>query len=57
MVDKAIPIPPITGIASLNAELLSAAPHSPDTIQIGTTVGTHCGPGTVLVTFFRKAIG
>ena len=38
-----------------NQEILNAAPHSPDIVQIGSAVGTHCGSGAVLVTFFRKA--
>lgn len=38
-----------------NKEILSTVPHSPDIVQIGSAVGTHCGPGTVLVTFFKKA--
>lgn len=38
-----------------NQEILNSAPHSPDIVQIGSAVGTHCGSGAVLVTFFRKA--
>ena len=38
-----------------NEEILSSVPHSPDIVQIGSAVGTHCGPGAVLVTFFKKA--
>lgn len=38
-----------------NQEILESVPHSPHIVQIGSTVGTHAGPGTVLVTFFRKA--
>lgn len=38
-----------------NKEILATVPHSPDIVQIGSAVGTHAGPGTVLVTFFRKA--
>ncbi len=37
-----------------NKEILESVPHSPDIVQIGSAVGTHAGPGTVLVTFFRK---
>ncbi len=38
-----------------NKEILESVPHSPDIVQIGSAVGTHAGPGTVLVTFFRKS--
>ena len=38
-----------------NQEILNSAPHSPDIVQIGSAVGTHCGSDAVLVTFFRKA--
>ena len=38
-----------------NKEILATLPHSPDIVQIGSAVGTHAGPGAVLVTFFRKA--
>lgn len=38
-----------------NEEILKSVPHTPNIVQIGSTVGTHAGPGTVLVTFFRKA--
>ncbi|MBE6473620.1 MAG: DegV family protein [Coriobacteriaceae bacterium] len=38
-----------------NKEILSTVPHSPDIVQIGSAVGTHAGPGAVLVTFFKKA--
>lgn len=38
-----------------NKEIIATLPHSPDVVQIGTAVGTHAGPGAVLVTFFRKA--
>lgn len=37
-----------------NKEILNTVPHSPDIVQIGSAVGTHSGPGTVLVTFFRR---
>ena len=37
-----------------NQEILESVPHSPIIVQIGSTVGTHAGPGTVFVTFFRK---
>lgn len=37
-----------------NQELLDAAPHEVDVVQIGSAVGTHAGPGAVLVTFFVK---
>lgn len=37
-----------------NKEILSTVPHSPDIVQIGSAVGTHAGPGAVLVTFFKK---
>lgn len=37
-----------------NKEIIATLPHSPDVVQIGSAVGTHAGPGTVLVTFFRN---
>ena len=37
-----------------NQEILESVPHSPIIVQIGSTIGTHAGPGTVFVTFFRK---
>ena len=37
-----------------NQQILESVPHSPIIVQIGSTVGTHAGPGTVFVTFFRK---
>lgn len=37
-----------------NKELVDAAPHEIEIVQIGTAVGTHAGPGAVLVTFFKK---
>lgn len=37
-----------------NQELLNSVPHRPDIVQIGSTVGTHSGPNTVAVAFFRK---
>lgn len=39
-----------------NQAILDSAPHSPEIVQIGSTVGTHAGPGTVLVTFFRDEL-
>ena len=38
-----------------NKEIIATLPHNPDIVQIGSAVGTHAGPGAVLVTFFRKA--
>jgi DegV family protein with EDD domain len=37
-----------------NANLVNAAPGEIEIVQIGTAVGTHAGPGAVLVTFFTK---
>lgn len=37
-----------------NQALLDALPYEPPVVQIGSTVGTHAGPGAVLVTFFKK---
>ena len=37
-----------------NQQILESVPHSPIIVQIGSTIGTHAGPGTVFVTFFRK---
>ncbi|MBO4809907.1 MAG: DegV family protein [Lachnospiraceae bacterium] len=37
-----------------NANLVNAAPGEIEIVQIGSAVGTHAGPGAVLVTFFTK---
>lgn len=37
-----------------NQNLISDAPHPIGIVQIGSAVGTHCGPGAILVTFFKK---
>lgn len=37
-----------------NKVLMDSAPKTPDIVQIGSTVGTHAGPGGVIVTFFKK---
>lgn len=37
-----------------NQSLIDAGNKEIDIVQIGSAVGTHCGPGTVLVTFFAK---
>lgn len=44
----------LQGYLENNQTLLAALPHAPEVVQIGSTVGTHAGPGAVLVTFFRK---
>lgn len=44
----------LQGYLENNQTLLAALPHAPEVVQIGSTVGTHAGPGAVLVTFFKK---
>ncbi len=37
-----------------NKDLLANAPHDVEVVHVGSTVGTHAGPGTVIVAFFRN---
>ena len=37
-----------------NQNLVNPAPHEVEIVQVGSAVGTHAGPGLVLVTFFSK---
>lgn len=37
-----------------NKEILDKAPHEIEVVQAGSTVGTHAGPGAVLVAFFKN---
>ncbi|MBO7386994.1 MAG: DegV family protein, partial [Lachnospiraceae bacterium] len=37
-----------------NPNLVNPAPGEIEIVQIGTAVGTHAGPGIVLVTFFKQ---